>query len=105
MIGLLERELIYYPDGKRYAVCGADVIWAEAEIHHVEQHRHGGKTILPNGALSHRHCHPKGATAEAAFAKKWGERMASVPADDPADLLRQRIYAEAELEEENGETV
>ncbi|MEQ1908024.1 MAG: DUF262 domain-containing protein [Vicinamibacterales bacterium] len=103
--GVLERELIYYRDSKCCAVCNADVIWAEAEIHHVEQHRHGGKTILPNGALVHRHCHPKGETAEAAFAKKWGERLVSMPTDGSDDLLKQRIYAEAELEEDNGETV
>jgi hypothetical protein len=33
----------------------------------------------------HRHCHPKGDAAEAAFAKKWAERLASMPSDEPAD--------------------
>ncbi len=33
----------------------------------------------------HRHCHPKGETAEAAFAKKWGARLASMPSDEGAD--------------------
>jgi 5-methylcytosine-specific restriction endonuclease McrA len=69
--GALERELIYYRDRKRCAECGADVIWPEAEIHHVDQHRHGGRTLLENGALVHRHCHPKGDAAEAHFAQKW----------------------------------
>ena len=83
--GMLEQELIYYRDNKRCAVCNADVIWPKAEIHHVEQHRHGGRTILTNGALVHRQCHPKGQTAETAFAKKWGERLASMPSDERAD--------------------
>jgi len=50
------------------------VIWDEAEVHHVDQHRHGGRTLIENGALVHRHCHPKGDVAEAAFAKRWRER-------------------------------
>src|SRR5207253_854574 len=76
--GPLERELIYYRDRKRCAECGSDVIWMEAEIHHIEQHRHGGPTILWNGALVHRHCHPKGSAAEEAFAEKWRQSYGSV---------------------------
>lgn len=61
--GPLERELIYHRDGKKCAVCGADVLWSEHEIHHVQQHSNGGPTTLQNGRLVHRHCHPKGASA------------------------------------------
>lgn len=68
--GSLERELIYYRDKKRCAVCGAEVFWSEAEIHHIEQHSRGGQTTLGNGALVHEHCHPKGLDA-IAFEKKW----------------------------------
>jgi 5-methylcytosine-specific restriction endonuclease McrA len=75
IFGPLERELIYYRDRKRCAVCDSDVVWAEGEIHHVVQHGKGGKTIIENGALVHRHCHPKGAAAEEDFAKKWNERI------------------------------
>ncbi len=102
--GALERELIYYRDHKRCAAdCGADVIWSEAEIHHVDQHRHGGRTLLENGALVHRHCHPKGDAAEAAFAKKWRQQQtaAAFPAPSP-DEVRAALEDEPE---ENGEAV
>ncbi len=60
----LEREVIYWrAKGKCQAECGAPVIWEDAEIHHVVQHQHGGKTVLENGVLVHKHCHPKGAAA------------------------------------------
>lgn len=75
LFGTLERELIYYRDGKRCAVCGADVVWSEIDIHHVEEHTKGGPTIIENGALVHRHCHPKGPSA-IEFAKQWRERKA-----------------------------
>ena len=61
--GPLEREIIYWRDRKRCKVCDAEVIWADAEIHHVEEYGQGGKTVLENGALVHKHCHPKGAAA------------------------------------------
>jgi 5-methylcytosine-specific restriction endonuclease McrA len=75
--GALERELIYYRDKKKCAVCEADVTWDEAEIHHVEPFRSGGRVALENGALVHTHCHPKGNAAEAAFATKWRVRKQS----------------------------
>ena len=61
----LEREVIYWRDqGKcRADGCSAPVMWADAEIHHVLEHQHGGKTVLENGVLVHKHCHPKGAAA------------------------------------------
>ncbi|WP_315717263.1 MULTISPECIES: DUF262 domain-containing protein [unclassified Bradyrhizobium] len=77
LYGALERELVYYRDKKRCAVCGNEVPWPEMEIHHVEEHGKGGGTTLENGALVHRDkCHPKGARATAAFAKKWAEAQA-----------------------------
>ena len=68
MFGALEREIIYYRDRKRCGVCDADVVWSEAEIHHIDQHSQGGQTTLENGVLVHRHCHPKGAEASAEHA-------------------------------------
>ena len=64
--GSLERELIYFRDGKKCAIpgCGGEVAWDDAEIHHVEEHAQGGPTILENGVLVHRHCHPKGNAAQ-----------------------------------------
>ena len=66
--GPLERELIYWRDGKACRVCGAEVLWSEAEIHHVLEHSQGGKTELANGVLVHSHCHPKGNAATKALA-------------------------------------
>jgi 5-methylcytosine-specific restriction endonuclease McrA len=68
--GRLERELIYYRDKKLCGVCDAEVTWPEAEIHHIHQHAFGGRTAIENGALVHKHCHPKGHAAEI-FGKKW----------------------------------
>lgn len=97
--GLLERELIYYRDNKKCAECGADVVWTEVEIHHVEQHSQGGRTHLDNGALVHRHCHPKGSTAESAFAEKWRKRMSPTPMPPPSP----EELSQAAEDEENAE--
>ena len=61
----LEREIIYWRDGGKCQVdsCGGRVSWPDAEIHHVVEHQYGGKTVLDNGALVHKDCHPKGAAA------------------------------------------
>jgi hypothetical protein len=63
LYGPVEREIVYFRDGKKCAVCKAPVLWAEAEIHHVVGHAAAGKTIVDNGVLVHRHCHPKGDAA------------------------------------------
>jgi hypothetical protein len=68
--GELERELIYYRDRKQCAVCKTEVVWSDVEIHHVDGHAGGGPTVMANGVLVHRQCHPKGAAA-VAFAKQW----------------------------------
>ena len=94
--GALERELIYYRDNKKCAECGADITWDEAEIHHVEQHGQGGRTTLENGALVHRHCHPKGLAAENAFAEKWRKRLSPMPVPLPSP---QELLSAAEDEE------
>jgi hypothetical protein len=75
IFGDLERELIYYRDKKRCQQCDAEVLWADHEIHHVEEHSKGGRTTLSNGALVHKHCHPKGQRATAEFAKRWKKRI------------------------------
>ncbi len=67
----LQRDLVYARDKKKCQVCGGDVSWKDAQIHHVEQHSVGGKTEIENGALVHAACHPLGATAVSAFAFKW----------------------------------
>lgn len=69
--GMLEREVLYYRNQKRCMVCGSDMSWSEVEIHHVDGHAKGGRTILENGAPVHKHCHPKGLTQTTEFAKKF----------------------------------
>ena len=82
--GALEREIIYYRDRKRCGECCGDVIWSEAEIHHVDQHSQGGKTVLENGALVHPGCHPKGTVATEQFAAKWRKRQATASDSGPS---------------------
>lgn len=74
LFGQLEREFIYWREGRKCQVCEADVQWGDAEIHHIEEHSKGGRTDLENGALVHKHCHPKGAAQTQAFARKIEER-------------------------------
>ena len=62
--GPLEREIIYWRDKKCCLVCEGEVMWADAEIHHVQEHHTGGKTTLNNGVLVHNTCHPKGQAAK-----------------------------------------
>jgi len=78
LFGPLEREIIYFRDRKQCAVCHAEVSWDEAEFHHVEQHARGGRTIVANGALVHRHCHPQGRAA-IEFAEKWCDQRSTQP--------------------------
>jgi hypothetical protein len=77
--GQLEREIIYLRDQKRCQVPGhgEDVLWADAEIHHVKEHVDGGLTVLANGALVNKSCHPKSQKDVAAFAKHWEAKAAS----------------------------
>lgn len=69
------RELVYLRQRKSCAECESDVIWSDAEIHHVEEYRDGGKTTLQNAALVHKKCHPQSKEAVEEFAKKWEERL------------------------------
>ena len=55
-----QREAIYYRDNKRCHICGEEVEWDDAEIHHLEEHAKGGRTTLENGVLVHKQCHPRG---------------------------------------------
>ena len=69
--GRIEKEIIYFLDAKKCQECHSEVVWTEAEIHHVKEHHEGGKTQLDNGALVHRVCHPKTDDAVKAFADSW----------------------------------
>jgi hypothetical protein len=92
--------LIYYRQRKQCAVCSAEVVWEEAEIHHVTEHNAGGKTALENGALVHHDCHPKGRAA-AEFAAKWGRRGAD---DLSAGPSRDELAEATQDEDENGDS-
>ncbi|MDA7972275.1 MAG: DUF262 domain-containing protein [Gammaproteobacteria bacterium] len=35
------------------------VAFSDAEIHHVREHQHGGRSVMSNGALVHKKCHPR----------------------------------------------
>ena len=71
--GDAERTLIYYQASKCCEICDSEVPWKEAEIHHVLEHSSGGGTVLANGALVHKKCHPKSDAEVAAFAKKFAK--------------------------------
>lgn len=71
--GNLEREIIYYRDEKKCAVCTSVINWIELEIHHVIEHQHGGKTSLDNAVSVHKACHPKGQDA-LDFAKQYSRK-------------------------------
>ena len=51
-----------------------EVVYEEAEIHHVTPHSEGGKTTLENGATMHGDCHPKDSEKVAMFAEWWEKR-------------------------------
>jgi hypothetical protein len=78
IFGALEREIIYYRDKKRCQRpdCNSEVLWSDGEIHHVNPHGKGGKTVVENGALVHKSCHPKGAKESEAFAEHWKAKAA-----------------------------
>ena len=72
--GPLEREIIYWRDDGNCQACDDEVHWNDAEIHHVKPHSRGGKTILANGALVHKTCHPKSSQATEDFANKYARK-------------------------------
>lgn len=86
VFGLLDRELIYYRDKKRCAVCNGEMIWSDVEIHHVAMHSKGGKTILPNGAPVHKQRHPKGTEC---FVISVPHVVPHSRAEDPPGTIRQ----------------
>lgn len=70
IFGAIERELIYHRDEKRCRApdCGKEVLWGDAQFHHVEPYGDGGATSISNGALVHRECHPRSAADVQQFA-------------------------------------
>lgn len=77
LFGEVERTILFYQQNKRCAVCDGSVDWDDIEVHHVEEHSKGGPTMLENGAVVHKACHPKGPVKTAEFAKKFAEQKAA----------------------------
>lgn len=73
LFGELEREIVFYRDGKLCAVCGEPIRWPDIEIHHVEEHQTGGQTVIDNAVPVHKDCHPKGSQA-LEFKRQWTEQ-------------------------------
>jgi hypothetical protein len=48
--GQVEREILYFQYKKQCVVCNSDLNWEDLEIHHLNEHQHGGQTTLDNGA-------------------------------------------------------
>jgi len=104
LFGPIERELIYYRDKKKCGFCGGDVVWEEAEFHHITQHYQGGQTIIDNGVLVHSRCHPKGTAADE-FERKWLEKRKQNAGKSEADLLLDELNNEfGEEDDENDST-
>jgi hypothetical protein len=68
--GQIEREIIYYRDFKKCAVCNSEIKWNDLEIHHIDEHQNGGQTTMENGVPVHQDCHPKGQAA-VIFCSAW----------------------------------
>ncbi len=68
--GELERSVLFYRQRKKCLVCDGAMLWADVEIHHVDEHSKGGATKLENGAAVHKKCHPKSAVETKALADK-----------------------------------
>ena len=74
IFGEIEREIVYYREAKRCAVCGELIQWPDLEIHHVEEHQTGGQTVVDNAAPVHKDCHPRGQNA-LNFKEEWFTRL------------------------------
>lgn len=85
IFGSEEREIVYYRDQKRCAVCKQEIRWEDLEIHHIEEHQVGGQTVIENAVPVHKDCHPKGQKA-VEFRLQWIENNKPTEADE---LLRE----------------
>jgi len=90
IFGEVEREIVYYRDEKRCAVCDQEIRWIDLEIHHVEEHHIGGLTEIENAVSVHKDCHPKGQKA-VEFKIRWLEEKLKNENDKKSidELLRE----------------
>lgn len=89
--GQLEREIIYYRDSKRCAVCDKEIKWDDLEIHHLYEHRNGGQTTIENGISVHNQCHPKGQAA-IIFFNEWKERQRIVVPEPSSHRIEENSF-------------
>lgn len=95
--GEVERTILYYAQHKRCHVCDSQVSWDEIEVHHVDEHTKGGETILENGAVVHKKCHPKGQAQTETFAKKFHAQRAAEKQRMTDESEQQKALANLEL--------
>ena len=85
-----DREHIFYRDNRQCQYCEMEreqkqdvqgavmpshkVDWEKVEIHHVDPHAEGGRTMPSNGALVHKDCHPKAESQVHAFKEWWEDK-------------------------------
>ena len=72
----LERESIFFRDMEICQWCRMNkqnhkVLWQDCEIHHILPYSEGGQTMIENGALVHRDCHPKAKVDVDTFREWW----------------------------------
>ena len=75
VLGPLEREVVYWQNEKKCGVCSKEVVWNEAEFHHIDPHTKGGPTTISNASLVHRSCHPHGDEEVRQFARHIKEKQ------------------------------
>jgi hypothetical protein len=52
-----QRRLIWNSvEDPKCAICGKAVTWEDFNADHIKPHSKAGKTDIPNGAITHRHC-------------------------------------------------
>lgn len=80
-----DKEDIYRRDKGICQVCKMNgrtvaIAFSEAEIHHVREHQHGGRSVMSNGALVHKDCHPR-STQDVDVFLFWWENRSQRPAN------------------------
>ncbi len=85
LFGQIEREVVYYRDAKKCAVCSEEIRWDDLEIHHIEEHQFGGRTSLENAVPVHKDHHPQGHAA-IEFHSKWVEKKDKVSSHSSAGI-------------------
>ena len=75
VLGPLEREIVFWRDRKKCGVCSKEVVWHEAEFHHIDPHTEGGPTTISNAQLVHRICHPRGDEEVRRFARRFKKKQ------------------------------